>query len=95
AIGLYIDAFAQPFIAVSLVMAGALQGAGDTKSPMYSTIAGIWIIRVAGIYVLCYLWDMKITGIWLVNLIDYAIRAAFLSFKFKKQMNTTNSPAEG
>lgn len=90
AIGLYIDAFAQPFIAVSLVMAGALQGAGDTKSPMYSTIAGIWMIRVAGIYVLCYIWDMKITGIWLVNLIDYAIRAAFLSFKFKKRMNTVD-----
>ncbi|WP_240421369.1 MATE family efflux transporter [Paenibacillus periandrae] len=37
---LRIDAFAQPFLAISLVIAGALQGAGDTKSPMYSTVIG-------------------------------------------------------
>lgn len=41
---LRIDAFAQPFLAVSLVVAGALQGAGDTKSPMYSTAIGMWLI---------------------------------------------------
>ncbi|WP_379153344.1 MATE family efflux transporter [Paenibacillus sp. sgz5001063] len=48
---LRIDAFAQPFLAVGLVHAGALQGAGDTKSPMYSTTIGMWLIRVVGVYV--------------------------------------------
>lgn len=37
---LRIDAFAQPALAIGLVLAGALQGAGDTKSPMYSTAIG-------------------------------------------------------
>ena len=26
--------------------AGALQGAGDTKFPMYTTLIGIWVVRV-------------------------------------------------
>lgn len=85
-IGLRIDAFAQPFTAVSLVIAGALQGAGDTKSPMYSTIAGIWIIRVIGIYVLCFFFHWGIAGVWLVNLIDYVLRSIFLFYRFKKLM---------
>ncbi len=84
AIGLRIDAFAQPFIAVSLVIAGALQGAGDTKSPMYSTIIGIWVIRVAGIYVLCLYLDMGIAGVWLVNAVDYALRSVFLLYRFRR-----------
>lgn len=86
-IGLQIDAFAQPFIAVSLVAAGALQGAGDTKSPMYSTIAGIWLIRVIGIYVLCFYFDLGIAGAWLVNLIDYIMRSVFLACRFKRLMH--------
>ncbi|MDU4960842.1 MAG: MATE family efflux transporter [Sporomusaceae bacterium] len=84
AIGLRIDAFAQPFIAVSLVMAGALQGAGDTRSPMYSTVSGIWLVRVAGIYGLCFWFDLGIAGVWLVNLIDYIFRSAFLFYRFKQ-----------
>lgn len=87
-IGLRIDAFAQPFIAVSLVIAGALQGAGDTKSPMYSTISGIWLIRVIGIYVLCFIFELGIAGAWLVNLIDYVIRSGFLFYRFKKLLHS-------
>jgi putative MATE family efflux protein len=86
ATGLRIDAFAQPFIAISLVITGALQGAGDTKSPMYSTISGIWLIRVAGIYGLCFYFDLGIAGVWLVNLIDYMMRSVFLFYRFRKQM---------
>jgi Na+-driven multidrug efflux pump len=44
---LRINAFAQPFLAIGLVIAGALQGIGDTKSPMYSTAIAMWLIRAA------------------------------------------------
>ena len=82
-LGLRIDAFAQPFIAMSLVLTGALQGSGDTKSPMYSTIFGIWVIRVVGIYVLCFYFTLGIAGVWLVNTIDYILRSIFLFNRFK------------
>lgn len=84
---LRIDAFAQPFLAVGLVLAGALQGAGDTKSPMYSTAIGMWVIRVVGVYLLCIVFEMGIAGVWLSIAIDLLIRAIFLFFRFKKYLH--------
>jgi putative MATE family efflux protein len=83
---LRIDAFAQPFLAISLVIAGALQGAGDTKSPLYSTTIGMWLIRVAGVYVLCIYLGMGIAGVWLSIAIDLVIRAVFLLYMYRKSM---------
>lgn len=80
---LRIDAFAQPTLAASLVLAGALQGAGDTKSPMYSTAIGMWVIRVIGVYVLGIQLGMGIAGVWLSIAIDLLVRAIFLLFRFK------------
>lgn len=81
---LRIDAFAQPFLAISLVVAGALQGAGDTKSPMYSTAIGMWFIRVLGVYVLGIYLGMGIAGVWLAIALDLCIRAVYLLFRFKR-----------
>lgn len=92
---LRIDAFAQPFLAIGLVLAGALQGAGDTKSPMYSTAIGMWIIRIVGVYVLSIYFGMGIAGVWLSIAIDLMVRAVYLYFRFKKQMQTNNSGHNG
>ncbi|MCY9667623.1 MATE family efflux transporter [Paenibacillus alginolyticus] len=81
---LRIDAFAQPFLAIGLVIAGALQGAGDTKSPMYSTAIGMWLIRVVGVYVLCIYLGMGIAGVWLSIAVDLLIRAVYLLLRFKR-----------
>lgn len=80
---LRIDAFAQPFLALGLVITGALQGAGDTKSPMYSTAIGMWLIRVIGVYVLSIQLGMGIAGIWLSIAFDLVIRAVFLLWRFR------------
>ncbi|BCG58891.1 MATE family efflux transporter [Paenibacillus sp. URB8-2] len=85
---LRIDAFAQPFLAVGLVIAGALQGAGDTKSPMYSTAIGMWLVRVVGVYVLCLHFDMGIAGVWISIAIDLIIRAAYLTVRFYRKMRS-------
>ncbi|MEQ4481551.1 MATE family efflux transporter [Cohnella silvisoli] len=83
---LRIDAFAMPFLAIGLVLAGALQGAGDTKSPMYSTAVGMWLIRVVGVYVLSVALGMGIAGVWLSIAIDVAVRAGFLFLRFSKRL---------
>jgi putative MATE family efflux protein len=80
---LRIDAFAQPALAVGLVLAGALQGAGDTKSPMYSTAIGMWVVRIIGVYVLGIHFEMGIAGVWISIAIDLYVRAMFLFYKFK------------
>lgn len=85
AIALRIDAFAQPALAIGLILTGALQGLGDTKSPMYSTAIGMWAVRIVGIYFLGIYLEMGIAGIWLAIAADIALRAVYLFFRFKSQ----------
>lgn len=80
---LRIDAFAQPALAVGLVLTGALQGAGDTKSPLYSTAIGMWLIRIVGVYFLGVYLGMGIAGIWLAIALDLLIRAIFLTWRYR------------
>ncbi|NQN90895.1 MATE family efflux transporter [Streptococcus suis] len=79
---LKIDAFNQPGLAVSLIMAGALQGLGDTKSPLYSTAIGMWGLRVVGVIVFGQILGLGIAGVWLSILIDLFLRAIFLTWRF-------------
>jgi putative MATE family efflux protein len=88
---LRIDAFAQPALAASLALTGALQGAGDTKGPMYSTAIGMWVIRVIGTYVLGIQLGLGIAGVWLSIAIDLFVRAIFLFFRFRAQFNLIKS----
>jgi putative MATE family efflux protein len=91
-IALRIDAFAQIPLAISLISAGALQGSGDTKSPLYSTAIGMWGIRVLGIYILGIRMGMDIAGVWLSILIDLTIRSIFLTVRFRSRtLNITNA----
>ncbi|MDD3137427.1 MAG: MATE family efflux transporter [Lachnospiraceae bacterium] len=81
---LRIVAFFQPAIALAQVFAGALQGAGDTKTPMYSTFIGTWIIHIGLGYVLGVIFGWKLTGIWIAYVLNNLIRGIFLLFTFKK-----------
>lgn len=93
-IALKIDAFAQIPLAISLICAGALQGLGDTKSPLYSTAIGIWGIRVLGVYILGIKLGMDIAGIWLSILIDLIIRSIFLTVRFRNKTLNTKVPIQ-
>lgn len=88
---LRISAVSQPALAIGLVLAGALQGLGDTKSPMYSTAIGMWIIRIIGVYVLGIYLNLGIAGIWYAIIIDYFTRAFFLAWKFNKHFRVKKS----
>ncbi|MFT8362332.1 MAG: MATE family efflux transporter [Sporolactobacillus sp.] len=85
-----IDAFFMPPLAIGLVLAGALQGAGDTKSPMYSTAIGMWGIRVLFIYLLGIRCHKGIAGIWLAQGIDLSCKAIFLHFRFQALFRRKN-----
>ncbi|KXT78932.1 Multi antimicrobial extrusion (MATE) family transporter [Streptococcus sp. DD11] len=84
AIALRISALAQPFLAISLIMAGALQGTGDTKSPLYSTLFGMWGIRVLGVLYLGKTLAWGITGIWMAVALDLVLRSLILLYRFSK-----------
>lgn len=82
---LRIDAFAQIPLAISLIFAGALQGIGDMKTPLFSTAIGMWGVRVIGVYVLGHRLGLDIAGIWLAILIDLVLRAIVLTVRFRQR----------
>ncbi|WP_394138727.1 MATE family efflux transporter [Cytobacillus oceanisediminis] len=95
-IALQIDAFIQPVLAIVLILTGVYQGAEHTKYPFYLTLAGMWLIRTGGVYVLGITLGMGIAGIWLAIGLDNLYRAIFLikNFKNGKWMKERSVPAD-
>ncbi len=79
---LRIIAITQPFLSITMVIASALQGAGDTKFPMYLTLIGIWILRVGLGYILANTFNLGLVGIWLALSFDIVIRGIILMKRF-------------
>lgn len=72
----------QPMLCVTVVIASALQGAGDTKFPMYSSLIGIWGIRVIGVYILSVNLGYGLLGVWIAYAADISVRAIILMFRY-------------
>ncbi len=49
---LRINMFSEPFMALSLILSGGLQGAGDTRGTMWVIITAMWAIRLPLAYLL-------------------------------------------
>lgn len=79
-----IIAIFQPFLSLTFVISSALQGAGDTKFPMYLTLIGIWLIRVVLGYILAVIFNMGLMGIWIAYSIDITFRGIALLIRFLK-----------
>lgn len=74
-------------LAVVLIATGALQVSGDTKTPMYSTAIGMWLVRLLGIYLFGIQMGMGITGVWLSITLDIFVRALFLFWRFRRKFS--------
>jgi Na+-driven multidrug efflux pump len=70
-------AFFQPFSAITQIFTSALQGAGDTKFPMYATLIGIWFGRVGLGYLFGVVLGFGLFGVWIGYALDLTIRAYF------------------
>ena len=80
---LRIYAVAQPAQSTQFILAGGLRGAGDTKFPLYTTAAGMWIGRVILGWYLVNIAKMGLPGAWLGMCIDQVIRGVLVYWRFK------------
>jgi MATE family multidrug resistance protein len=80
---LRIVGFIQPFLAGTMVFAGNLRGAGDTRFPMYVTGASVWIIRVPVASLLTFALGMGLSGAWLGMCMDQMVRGAIFLLRFR------------
>ena len=80
---LKINALAQPFLALAMILSGALQGAADTKSPMYITFICNWLIRLPVAYLLALTLNMETAGCWWSMSISCAFMGLLTAWRFK------------
>ena len=79
---LRITAISQPLMAIHDTMAGALRGAGDTRSPMLVTLVGCGVMRLGACYVLAWPMGLGLIGIWIGTTLDWFVRAVWVTVIF-------------
>ncbi len=80
-----IVAFAQIPLAITMVVAGSLRGAGDTGFIMFATIAGMWFIRLPIAALLAVIVKADIRYVWSVMVLDWVVRMSFLLWRYRKE----------
>ena len=82
---LRIEAFAEPFQAIGVVIGGILNGAGDNKWPFYISILGMWVVRlpVALLLIKICHWDLE--AIWVAMIVDWVVRANISGVRFYRK----------
>lgn len=81
---LRIMAFAQPFFAISMTIAGAMRGAGDTRTPFIVLACSMWTIRIGVAYSLVHIFNATIMGVWVCMACEVFIRSMLFLTMFRK-----------
>ena len=81
---LKIVSICQPFSGASMVLAGALRGAGDTKSVLLITYLGIFLVRIPITYLFLDMLNFGLAGAWIVMTIDLVIRSSLAFYIFRR-----------
>lgn len=79
-----IVAFSQPGMAVYFAITGALRGAGDTRSPLFVTIAGMYGIRITGAWIVTRLLGMGIEPTFSLVIFDYIVRVFAILWLYQR-----------
>jgi putative MATE family efflux protein len=69
-------------LAATMILAGSLRGAGQTRWVMYVTIVGTWFVRVPVAYIFGSYLGYGIFFIWLAMPVDWTVRAILMLVKF-------------
>ena len=69
---LRIEAFAEPFFAISIAAAGAMRGAGDTLVPSLLNLVSMWGVRITAAAALAP--RLGLTGVWVAMCGELCIR---------------------
>lgn len=69
-------------LAATMILAGSLRGAGQTRWVMYVTIIGTWFVRVPVAYLFGNYYGYGIFFIWLAMPLDWTVRAILMLAKF-------------
>jgi putative MATE family efflux protein len=80
---LRLNAFCEPFLALGMVLSGALSGAGDTVYPTYITIFTMIVLRLSLAYLLMFSLNYGSYGAWLTMGISTIIGGILTALLFR------------
>jgi len=76
-------AIGQPLLATTMVLSGALRGAGDTRAPFWVTTLGVWGVRLPLAIYLVNNTPLGLVGVWLTMIVDQLVRSVFFIVRFR------------
>jgi MATE family multidrug resistance protein len=81
---LRINMLSEPFMALSVILAGALQGAGDTRGAMWIIITAMWFIRLPLAYFLAVIMNYGASGVWVAMITSMTAQGLLMTWRFHK-----------
>jgi putative MATE family efflux protein len=84
AAGLKVLALCQPFWALGQVMSGSLRGGGDTRYPMWVTMAGMWLLRLPIGYYAGIVLGYGLVGVYVSSIFDAVFRGLLNFHRFQR-----------
>ena len=73
-----------PIIAAEVILSFALNGAGDTKNPMYATLFSMVFLQIPLAYYLSEVLRTGIEGVWLAMIIGIVTQCIFLVWVYRR-----------
>ena len=86
---------AMPALALTMILTGALRGAGDTRWPLLFSLIGLLGVRIPGAYWLAFDsiwipgtdwtiagWGLGVVGAWYAMVTDLSVRALLVVYRF-------------
>ncbi len=77
-----IHATSIPAIGLFFTLSGSLRGAGDTKWPLYASLAGTYLIRLPLSAILGYVVGLGVVGVWIALPVEYYLRSVIIVQRF-------------
>ncbi len=83
-IAIRIFCISQPFLAVVVVLSGALRGAGDIKYVMFTGLIGIWGLRLLLTVGFYHFFQLGALSVWVAFTMDFLVRSIMYLIRFNK-----------
>jgi len=74
----------EPFMALSAILGGGLQGAGDTRGTMWVIILAMWFIRLPLAYLLAIVFHYGAVGVWAAMITSMAFQGILMAVRFHR-----------
>ncbi|MDO8281192.1 MAG: MATE family efflux transporter [Thermodesulfovibrionia bacterium] len=80
---LRITMLSEPFMAIGVILAGSLTGAGDTKGAMLCIVSTHWLIRLPLAYILAVVAGYGAIGVWIAMAVSILFQGIAMTMRFR------------